>query len=88
MNDTVKLSHLTSLIRQLLNDLPSKRDWLDPQLEAELRTAVHADTLERACLYGPIPWPWSSNTTKSLPQTRSRGSFLESLPGDTESQKG
>ena len=39
-----RLEHLTSLVRMLLNDLPSRRDWLDPQLEEALRTAVNART--------------------------------------------
>jgi hypothetical protein len=44
MTDTQKLSHLTSLVRLLLNDLPSNRNWLDPQIERELRIAVNAKT--------------------------------------------
>ena len=44
MTPTHELHYLQSLIRQVLNDLPSKRDWLDPQLEAQLRTAVNATT--------------------------------------------
>lgn len=28
---------LKAAVRQLLNDLPDRRDWLDPQLEFELR---------------------------------------------------
>lgn len=39
-----KQSALESLVRQVLNDLPSKRDWLDPQLEEQLRTAVKANS--------------------------------------------
>jgi hypothetical protein len=35
---------LQHLVRQLLNDLPSKRDWLDPQLEKALRYMVNAST--------------------------------------------
>jgi hypothetical protein len=39
-----KIQALESLVRQVLNDLPSKRDWLDPQVEEALRTAVNATT--------------------------------------------
>jgi hypothetical protein len=42
--DSEKLVYLESLVRHVLNDLPSRRDWLDPQLEAQLRTAVNATT--------------------------------------------
>lgn len=44
MPNTEKLFHLQDLVRLLLNDLPVKRDWLDPQLERELRAAVNAKT--------------------------------------------
>lgn len=44
MKNTDALCHLQVLVRLLLNDLPSKRDWLDPQLEQALRTAVKATT--------------------------------------------
>lgn len=37
-------SNLNVLVRQLLQDLPTKRDWLDPQLEQALRAAVKAET--------------------------------------------
>lgn len=33
--------HLQTLVRMLLNDLPTKRDWLDPFLERCLRQAVN-----------------------------------------------
>jgi hypothetical protein len=42
--DSEKLVYLESLVRQLLNDVPTKCDWLDPQLEESLRTAVNART--------------------------------------------
>ena len=29
--------HLRSIIRRIMSDLPSKRDWLDPVLEAEAK---------------------------------------------------
>ncbi len=32
-----ELEPLQHLVRQLLHDLPTKRDWLDPALECELR---------------------------------------------------
>lgn len=32
-----ELTILKDLVRQLLNDLPTKRDWLDPTLEQGLR---------------------------------------------------
>jgi len=44
MSHKDQLVGLQSLVRQVLNDLPSKRDWLDPQLEEQLRTAVNART--------------------------------------------
>lgn len=34
--------NLQKLVRMLLMDLPTKRDWLDPVLEARLRDSVHA----------------------------------------------
>jgi pantothenate kinase-related protein Tda10 len=39
-----KIQRLESLVRLVLNDLPTKRDWLDPQVEEALRTAVKANT--------------------------------------------
>lgn len=44
MTTTEKLCHLQDLVRQLLNDLPSKRDWLDPHVEDALKAAVNAKT--------------------------------------------
>jgi len=35
---------LKQLVRQLLNDLPERRDWLDPVLEQGLRYHVNATT--------------------------------------------
>jgi len=32
--------NLQKLVRMLLSDLPSRRDWLDPVLELRLRDAV------------------------------------------------
>ena len=32
--------HLRSIIRRIMSDLPSKRDWLDPALEAEAKEAL------------------------------------------------
>jgi hypothetical protein len=29
--------HLRSIIRRIMSDLPSKKDWLDPALEAEAK---------------------------------------------------
>ena len=37
--------HLQTLVRMLLQDLPRKRDWLDPFLEECLREAVNAEPL-------------------------------------------
>ena len=39
-----ELEILKSLVRQLLNDLPQKRDWLDPTVEQALRYHVKAET--------------------------------------------
>ena len=44
MTDTEKLVHLQSIVRMFLHDLPTKRDWLDPQVEHALRAAVNATT--------------------------------------------
>jgi len=44
MTDHDQLVSLQSLVRMLLHDLPTKRDWLDPQVEEQLRTAVKANT--------------------------------------------
>lgn len=40
MNDKQTVAYLQSLIRSMLSDLPAKRDWLDPQVEKELRASV------------------------------------------------
>lgn len=32
--------HLRSIIRRIMSDLPSKRDWLDPALEAEAQATL------------------------------------------------
>lgn len=39
-----KIQRLEALVRMVLNDLPTNRDWLDPQVEEQLRTAVKANT--------------------------------------------
>jgi hypothetical protein len=36
----LKHEYLQQLIRQVLDDLPAKRDWLDPTLEKQLREEV------------------------------------------------
>ena len=40
MTPTQEIQYLQSLIRQVLNDLPGRRDWLDPQVEKAMRTAA------------------------------------------------
>ena len=32
-----KIAALESILRQIINDLPTKRDWLDPELEKAAR---------------------------------------------------
>ncbi len=46
---------LKLLINRLLGDLPSRRDWLDPDLEREMREAVGStEALERAASSQPL----------------------------------
>jgi len=59
-----RLEHLTSLVRMLLNDLPSQRDWLDPQLEDALRAAVKAKT--PASNHKALLDRWALNHVKSI----------------------
>lgn len=40
--DALKLEYLQGLVRRLLDDLPVKRDWLDPELEQVLREAAQS----------------------------------------------
>lgn len=39
-----KYQRLTWLVRQLLQELPQKRDWFNPDVEREMRAAVQANT--------------------------------------------
>jgi len=67
--DSEKLVYLESLVRQLLNDVPTKRDWLDPQLEESLRTAVNART--PASNHRALLNRWALNDVKHI-QTLAR----------------
>jgi hypothetical protein len=37
-----------SVLRRIINDLPKKRDWLDPQLEREAKFILQANVPVRA----------------------------------------
>lgn len=44
MDAEYELRMLKVLVRMLLNDLPAKRDWLDPMVEQGLRYHTNAVT--------------------------------------------
>lgn len=54
-----ELTTLKMLVRQLLNDLPAKRDWLDPHVEQGLRYLVNAET--PACNHRALLDTWEGN---------------------------
>lgn len=45
MNVFEENKHLRGLLRELISDLPSKRDWLDPVLEARMKDAALAEAV-------------------------------------------
>lgn len=47
-NADQKLEHLQGLVSQLLNDLPTRRDWLDPVLESALKDAVKTPSSDQS----------------------------------------
>jgi hypothetical protein len=73
-------TRLQRLITRLLSDLPTRRDWLDPQLEAELREAVKATrpkdtksawTSKRPTKPGRYKWKQFPKTKQYVVEVRS-----------------
>ncbi len=73
---------LKLLINRFLGDLPTKRDWLDPDLEREMREVIRSnEALERAASGKPLPSQQQLEAIKAAVAVRNKG-YRERRHGD------